>query len=205
MNRTINMTEEQLKGYDIYLLIDKSGSMNTADVKGRSRWTAAEEQTLEWAREAQKWDADGITVGFYANKFQLYQNVTPDRVATIFKEHRPGGSTDTHEILDAVLSGYLKNKTKPILVFVITDGGANDPSAVAKVIAEATKKMEKDEEIGIQFLQIGQDNEATKFLQYLDDELVAKYGAKFDIVDTNTFDDAQEMSFLDLCSKTLSD
>jgi hypothetical protein len=199
------MTPDQLKMYDIYILIDKSSSMSTADVKNKSRWSAAQEQTEHWAREAQKWDADGISVGFFANKFQLYENVTPEKVTTIFKEHGPGGSTDTHEILDAVLTSYLKNRKKPILVFVITDGDATDRDAVAKVIAKATKEMKADEEIGIQFIQIGHDSSATKFLQFLDDELVSKYGAKFDIVDTNHMDDAANMTFEELCSKTLSD
>lgn len=200
------MTNEQLKGYDIYLLIDKSGSMSTEDVNGRSRWIAAEEQTLTWAREAQKWDADGISVGFYNNSFKIHENVTPDKVATVFKEHRPGGSTDTDKVLDHVLNNYFANgRKKPILVFVITDGGANDQNAVARVIANATQKMNADEEIGIQFLQIGSDPSATKFLQFLDDELVSQFKAKYDIVDTNTFDVAQEMPFEELCSKTLSD
>jgi uncharacterized protein with von Willebrand factor type A (vWA) domain len=199
------MTEEQLKMYDIYILIDKSGSMSTPDVDGKERWDAAREQTETWARAAQKWDADGISVGFYNNSFKIHENVTAERVADIFKEHTPGGSTDTDKPLDHILNNYLTNRKKPILVFVITDGGANDQSRVARVIADATKKMNDDSEIGIQFLQIGKDSAATKFLQFLDDELVAKYGAKFDVVDTNTFEVAQEMSFFDLCVKTLSD
>jgi uncharacterized protein with von Willebrand factor type A (vWA) domain len=200
------MTEEQLKGYDIILLIDKSGSMGTEDMpNGQSRWDAAREQTETWARQAQKWDSDGISVGFYNNNFKIHENVTAQKVSDIFKEHTPGGSTDTDKPLEYVLNQYLTNRKKPILVFVITDGGANDEKRVAKVIADATQKMNADEEIGIQFLQIGGDPAATKFLQFLDDELVSKYNAKYDIVDTNTFDVAQEMPFHELCSKTLSD
>lgn len=201
------MTEEQLKTYDIYVLIDKSGSMGTPDMKGgQTRWKAAQEQTLAWAREAQNWDADGISVGFYNNKYKVHENVTPEKVADIFKEHNPAGSTDTHEVLEYVLNNYFDNgRKKPVLIFVITDGGTSDEKQLARVIAKATQKMDRDEEIGIQFLQIGKDPEATKLLTFLDDNLVSEYKAKFDIVDTNNFEEAQDMPFAELCSKTLSD
>ncbi len=197
------MTTEELAKYDIIILIDKSGSMSDDDGTGKTRWDSAQEQTNAWAREAQKWDTDGITVGFFNNSFKLHENVTPQAVKDIFAEHKPGGSTDTDKVLDYVLNQ--RPAPKPILVFVITDGGAQDQANVAKVIAKKTNNMKVDEECGIQFLQIGKDPAATKFLQFLDDELVSKYGAKFDIVDTNTFEVAQEMEFSDLCGKTLAD
>jgi hypothetical protein len=199
------LTEEQLKTYDIILLIDKSSSMTTADVKGRERWDAIKEQTAAWAREAHKWDQDGITVGFFNNKFSVHENVTPAKVDDIFKEHKPSNSTETHEVIEHVLNAYLNSRKKPILVFVVTDGASSDNKKLATVIAKATHKMTKDEEIGIQFVQIGQDPDAAAMLKFLDDELMAKFGAKFDIVDTTTFEEAIEMPFLELCSKTLTD
>jgi uncharacterized protein with von Willebrand factor type A (vWA) domain len=192
-----------LKQYDVIILIDKSGSMSTEDVNGKSRWEAAQEQVNAWARAAQKYDTDGITVGFFNNSYKLHENVTPAMVETIFKEHSPGGSTDTDKVIDYVLNQ--RARVKPILVFVVTDGGADDQNAVAKAIAKCTHSMKADEEVGIQFLQIGSDKKATEFLTFLDDSLVAKHGAKFDIVDTNTFEVAQNMSYEDLCAKTLAD
>lgn len=64
--------------------------------------------------------------------------------------------------------------------------------------------MERDEEIGVQFLQIGGDPGATAFLKDLDDGLVAK-GAKFDIVDTKTADEMENMTITDVLLSALSD
>lgn len=203
------MTEEQLKGYDIILMLDKSGSMEEKLSNGKTRWEQAQESTIAWARQAEKYDSNGITVIPFAGTWKEYQDVTGggDKVKQIFKENSPAGSTNTHLALEYVLNKYLTNaKTaKPILILCVTDGAPTDEVATAKVIAAATHRMERDEQIGIQFLQIGNDPGATKFLKMLDDDLVSKYGAKFDIVDTNTFEEAEVMSFGELLIKTLED
>jgi hypothetical protein len=58
-------------------------------------------------------------------------------------------------------------------------------------IIEATQQMEKDEELAVSFIQIGNDPDATKFLKLLDDDL-EKADAKFDIVDTLNIQDIEE-------------
>jgi len=69
----------------------------------------------------------------------------------------------------------------------------------------ATKKMTNEKELGILFLQVGQDPTATQYLQKLDDDLVAKAGAKWDIVDTKTYEQIGNMSLTQVLLDAIND
>ena len=99
------------------------------------------------------------------------------------------------------------NMTYPILgetILVITDGEPDDRKAVFEIIIRATQQMEKDEELGISMIQVGSDPQATKFLKALDDQLQS-VGAKFDICDTVTLDDLEDMSLADVLMNAITD
>ncbi|MFM6815052.1 MAG: hypothetical protein ACKPKB_02400, partial [Dolichospermum sp.] len=89
-------------------------------------------------------------------------------------------------------------------ILVITDGEPDDRKAVFEVIIQATRQMEKDEELGISMIQVGTDAQATKFLKALDDQLQG-VGAKFDICDTITLDDLENMSLTDVLMNAVTD
>ena len=73
-----------------------------------------------------------------------------------------------------------------------------------EVIVNASRQMERDEELAISFVQIGSDPQATKFLQALDDQLES-VGAKFDICDTVTFADIEDMSLSEVLLNAITD
>lgn len=203
---------DRLQNRDYTLIIDKSGSMgDTRDYNGKSRWEVAREGTVAIAREINKYDPDGITVYPFAGSFKRYDNVTPDKVEQIFTENSPMGGTDLAGVLKDALQSFQNRKAKGELkangeiILVVTDGEPNDRDAVKKVIVDATKKLDNgDGELGISFIQIGKDGTASQFLKSLDDDLV-KIGAKFDIVDTKTFDEIENMSFQDVLIAALDD
>ena len=79
---------------DYTLIIDKSGSMSTPDqVGGRSRWEIAQESTIALARKCEQYDPDGITVYLFSGRFKRYDDVTAAKVAQIFQENDPAGTT----------------------------------------------------------------------------------------------------------------
>lgn len=204
---TMDNTTNELSKYDFILLLDKSGSMGTKDMPGaKSRWEAAKEATLAVARKCVEFDSDGITVIVFNDNFKEYKNVTggEDTVERIFRENEPSLGTDTAKVLNHVFNDYFKTKAKPIIVICVTDGAPSDPAAVATAIINASNRMEKDEEIGVQFIQIGNDAGATTFLKSLDDDLVSK-GAKFDIVDTKTTEEMGDMLITDVLLAALND
>ncbi|MDZ8094314.1 MAG: VWA domain-containing protein [Nostoc sp. DedQUE05] len=196
---------------DYTLIIDKSGSMSTPDqVGGRSRWEIAQESTLALARKAEQFDPDGITVYVFSGRFKRYDDVTSAKVAQIFLENDPAGTTNLAGVLQDALNNYFQRKaagkTKPNgeTILVITDGEPDDRKAVFEVIIHATRQMERDEELGISIIQVGSDAQATKFLKALDDQLQS-VGAKFDICDTVTLDDLEEISLVDVLTNAITD
>lgn len=196
---------------DYTLIIDKSGSMSTPDqVGGKSRWEIAQESTLALARKAEQFDPDGITVYVFAGRFKRYDDVTSAKVTQIFLENDPSGTTNLAGVLQDALNNYFQRKaagkTKPNgeTILVITDGEPDDRKAVFEVIIHATRQMERDEELAISLIQVGSDAQATKFLKALDDQLQS-VGAKFDICDTVTLDDLEDMSLADVLSNAITD
>ncbi|MBD2297126.1 VWA domain-containing protein [Nostoc sp. FACHB-87] len=200
-----------LDSRDYTLIIDKSGSMATPDQKGgRSRWVAAQESTLALASKCEQFDPDGITLYVFSGRFKRYENVTASKVTQIFQENDPSGTTDLAAVLKHATDDYFQRKaagkTKPNgdTILVVTDGEPDDRKAVMRVIIEASRRMDKDEELAISFIQVGTDPQATRFLKVLDDELQGA-GAKFDICDTITMEDMEDLSLSEVLLNAIND
>ncbi|MFB2918473.1 MULTISPECIES: vWA domain-containing protein [Aerosakkonema] len=196
---------------DYTLIIDKSGSMSTPDqAGGRSRWETAQESTLALARKCEQFDPDGITVYVFSSRFKRYDNVTSSKVAQIFQENDPAGTTNLAGVLQDATNRYFERKaagqTKANgeIIIVVTDGEPDDRKGVMKAIIEASRRMDRDEELGITMIQVGADATANRFLKALDDELQGA-GAKFDICDTVTMDDMADMSLAEVLLNAIND
>jgi hypothetical protein len=203
---TMTENREMLKNRDYTLIIDKSGSMAITDDDDekitneremKTRWELMEESSIALASKCDKLDPDGISVYTFSSSFKRYPNVTARKVVQIFEDEEPFGNTNLVGVLQFALDDYFQRKAsgqaKPNgeTILVVTDGKPDDQVAVAKIIVEATQKMDRDEELAISFIQIGKDKEATEYLKFLDDQLQKK-GAKFDIVDTITIEEIVE-------------
>lgn len=200
-----------LEQRDYTLIIDKSGSMSIRDQhSGKSRWQVMQESTLALASKCEEFDPDGITIYLFSGRFRRYDNVTSDKVTQIFQENEPSGRTDLATVLQDATNSYFERKnsgqtkTNGETILVVTDGEPDDRKAVMKVIIEASRRIERDEELAISFIQIGSDPQATKFLKILDDELQG-VGAKFDIVDTVTIEDMEDMTLTDVLINAVTD
>jgi uncharacterized protein YegL len=185
--------------------------MSTPDQSGgRSRWDAAQESTLALARKCEQFDPDGITVYTFSSRFKRYDEVTAAKVEQIFMENDPVGTTNLAAVLQDATNHYFQRKssgrTKPAgeTILIVTDGEPDDRRAVMEVIINATRQMERDEELALSFIQVGNDPGATKFLKALDDQLES-VGAKFDICDTVTIEDMADMSLAEVLANAISD
>jgi Mg-chelatase subunit ChlD len=200
-----------LENRDYTLIIDKSGSMSTKDkAGGLSRWQIMQESALALANKCEELDPDGITVYLFSGKFKRYDNVTAAKVSTIFQENDPSGRTDLAAVLADAIASYLQRKASgqtPAngeMILVVTDGEPDDRKAVMQVILDATQKLDRDEELAISFIQVGLDEAATKFLKILDDDL-SRAGAKFDIVDTITMEDMEDLTLKEILLSAIND
>ncbi|MFM7439442.1 MAG: vWA domain-containing protein [Snowella sp.] len=204
-------TNSILENRDYTLMIDKSSSMATSDTpNGKTRWEIAQESTVALAKKCEEIDPDGITVYLFSGRFRRYDNVTSEKVSRIYTENEPMGRTDLASVLEDGLENFFQrkaaNQTKANgeTFIIITDGEPTDRKALIRLIIEATQKIDRDEELAISLIQVGQDKKATAFLKALDDQL-QNAGAKFDIVDTVTIEDMQGMSLTEILLNAITD
>lgn len=200
-----------MQNRDYTLIIDKSGSMSIADQPGGlTRWEAVQESTLALARKCEQLDPDGITVYTFSSRFKRYDNVTAAKVQQIFLENDPVGRTNLAAVLEDALQSFIQRKTAPNwdkegeIIIVITDGEPDDQRAVVELILQTTHKLDRDEELGISFIQVGNDPGARQFFKALDDQL-QDVGAKFDVCDTLTMDEMEEMSLMEVLINAIED
>jgi hypothetical protein len=200
-----------LDNRDYTLILDKSGSMVTPDAAGgQTRWKAIQETAYALAYKCEQFDPDGITLYLFSGRFKRYENVTSAKVRQVFLENDPMGGTNLAGVLQHAFDSYFQRKAagqtkaEGELILILTDGEPDDPKAVMRLIVETTRKMDSDEELGLAFLQVGKDPGATRFLKALDDEL-PRAGAKFDICDTITCDDMEELSLTEILVNALQD
>jgi uncharacterized protein YegL len=200
-----------LENRDYTLIVDRSGSMSTLDQPGgTSRWTVLQESTLALARKCEELDPDGITVYVFSDHFKRYANVTSSQIEQIFRENEPQGGTNLTSVLQDTINHYFQRKaagqtkSKGETIIVVTDGEPDDRMGVADAIVNASRRIERDEELAISFIQVGSDPKVTKSLKALDEQLMG-IGAKFDIVDAITFDDMEDMTLTEVLLNAIVD
>ncbi|KAF7320826.1 hypothetical protein HMN09_00169100 [Mycena chlorophos] len=187
--------------YDTVILLDDSGSMSGA------RWKQAGEALSELAKIAAQYDSDGIDIHFLNHPNSAMGLTSAEAVRDVFQHVKPRGSTYTGERLDQLLKPYLTrieegridpdgtprdvggNVIKRVNFLIITDGEPSDDPVV--YIADAGKRLKAMRnlcpvQLGIQFVQIGDDKNATAALEWMDDQLARHYDIP-DIVDTTPF------------------
>ncbi len=203
-------TNTLVKDRDYTLIIDKSGSLADDSGNGKTLWEVAKESTIALAEKCDEIDSDGITVYLFSSNFKRYDNVTVDKVKEIYAQNEPMGKSELQPVLNDALNNYFerkaqgKNKPNGETLLVITDDIPNEPKEIIRTIIDASQKIDRDEELGISFIQIGKNKKATKYFKALDDQL-QEAGAKFDIVDTVTLEDMQSMSLSDVLLNALID
>lgn len=203
LTETQSISEAQAKEYDHIILIDKSGSMGepSTSLEGRTRWDEAQEFTESYARFAEKVDDDGLTVITFNSSPTIYDGVKADKVHEVFTKCRPSGSTNLAGALEAAFKKKFE-AGKKALIMVLTDGVPDSESKVKDAIMNAANKLESDGDIGIQFVQIGNDTHAKQFLNDLDNNLK---GAKFDIVNSLTREEAEQYTVEQILWLALND
>lgn len=204
------MTHPMLINRDYTLILDRSGSMASKDIPGKSRWTVMKETTIALANKCEEFDPDGLTIYTFSSKFKKHENALADKVAQIFQEEEPNGSTNLALVLKAATDNFIVRKKANQLkengeiIIVVTDGEPDDKKAVVDVIINTSKVLDTDSELGILFLQIGNDSSAKAYLKLLDDSLQSA-GAKFDIVDTITMDEVGELTLTEVLLNAIND
>jgi hypothetical protein len=162
------------------VLIDDSMSM------AGTLWAEAREALAGVADLNSKFSTGGVDV-YFLNNTQFALDVKDgSAVRQLFDSVDPVGQTPTGEKLQEIFDRYiplLEDKClahKPITIVVITDGvPTDDPESV---IVGAARRLDQAgvpmRQIGVQFAQIGDDEDATEALRELDEGLADLHGIR---------------------------
>ncbi|KIY52613.1 hypothetical protein FISHEDRAFT_69682 [Fistulina hepatica ATCC 64428] len=174
-----------LSQYDTVVIVDDSASMALP-----GRWEETKVALGHLVDEVGKIDTDGVDIHFLnaqvreprlGKYIDVRENVKcRAEVNQLFERIGPEGLTPIGRKLDELITTYIEKVgqkpspllTKPVNFLIITDGlptGLLDP---VTVIQEATKKFDElkwpKSQVGIQFVQIGNDKGARDYLRRLD-------------------------------------
>ncbi|KAK4046556.1 hypothetical protein OIV83_006008 [Microbotryomycetes sp. JL201] len=190
-----------LSKYDTVFLVDDSGSM---EMFWEDSLRPALAQVID---TASRYDSDGVDICFMNDRTRATSKSSRE-IMSLFQRVWPSKSTPTASAMRRVIDPYLSElrnwqiegkpagypRPKPMNLIILTDGEPDRGESPEPVIVETARSLEQMRmppyQLGIQFVQIGSDDEAARFLQSLDDDLREKYGIR-DMVDTTLFDSSQ--------------
>lgn len=189
------------KGDNFIFGIDVSGSMMTVDCPGgMSRINYLKERVITFAKEASKWDEDGIDVLTFGHQITQFPKVTGERAEELISKLKADeSSTHTHLLIEDAYRLHKKGGYEQTVLFIATDGAPSDRAAVKEVIRRIAAEIQDEHEFAISFLTVGKiDPGLDSFLTELDDDLKAKH----DIVDVKAL---SEVDFMQAFAGALHD
>ncbi|KAG5179880.1 hypothetical protein JKP88DRAFT_326026 [Tribonema minus] len=185
------------------LIVDRSGSMAAPDRNGRTRWDSAGVAVENMVDTIFKYDNDHqVPLYLFDSEVTSVGELTsPSQVKQVFREYRPRGSTGLDKALHEALNTYAGTKRPNYEVvpgttfIVLLDGSADDEEPVMRTIRyfadPANKFIANHTQIALSFVQIGDDPNAERFLNCLDET------AEPDICDTKKDDILYQAGGLD--------
>lgn len=111
----------------------------------------------------------------------------PEGVEKLVNTREPGGSCNMGQAMDMVFKGaFERGFERPCSVLVFTAGRPEDHEQLCQNIQNAANAVKNPGDLTITFVQVGDDQWATGFLEHLDKNLTltSAYGDTIDLVDT---------------------
>ncbi|KAJ3518968.1 hypothetical protein NMY22_g13421 [Coprinellus aureogranulatus] len=206
-----------LLDYDTVFLIDDSSTMSERAKRGflqrkpgKSPWELARYTAVRFGKEAALRDADGIDIHFinYQPDAKGAKNTrlrTEEEITSLFDHISPGGHTHIGRRLVEITAEYRAqleschkmgiDPPKRRNYIIITDGAPTVPDDVTYFLSDTADFLNRirshRSQLGFQFVQVGDDPKATRYLNYLDTS--AKFSR--DIVDTVKSKDSSNKKF----------
>ncbi|KAI9751645.1 MAG: hypothetical protein M4579_005970 [Chaenotheca gracillima] len=219
-----------LKLFDTVFLIDDSGSMQQTDQGStKSRWDILREALGYIGEIAAGYDPDGVEVYFICNSDKHGDHLhSKQSILDLLDQVDPGADgaaegTQMSQIMESLLDSYLgkyrryramsaveqaADRLRCYNLIVITDGEADDKEYVQDTLAIVARELDDfraprapARQVGVQFLQVGTDEGAAKWLKLLDDQLPQLDKVR-DMVDTRPYvSNEDDLSGLDFQMK----
>eukprot|EP01062_Namystynia_karyoxenos_P022467 TRINITY_DN1862_c0_g1_i2.p1 TRINITY_DN1862_c0_g1~~TRINITY_DN1862_c0_g1_i2.p1 ORF type:complete len:428 (+),score=204.02 TRINITY_DN1862_c0_g1_i2:118-1284(+) len=156
-----------------------------------TRWEKAVAAVNGIVQQVAKIDPDGIDIMCFpgaSDHVDIYRNIKDaGALSAMVGAREPGGPCYMGHALDcAFREAFTRGFAKPCSILVITAGRPDDYQQLIQNITQAAQNVQKDSDLTVTFVQVGDDQWATDYLKYLDDNLKATSasGEEIDIVDT---------------------
>mmetsp|Transcript_39867 Transcript_39867/g.83353 ORF Transcript_39867/g.83353 Transcript_39867/m.83353 type:complete len:409 (+) Transcript_39867:148-1374(+) len=168
-----------------------------------TRWEKAVTSLNSIVTQVAKIDPDGVDVVCFPGSggegglsYDIYRNLKDATgLEDIVTAVEPKGQCRMGATMDVVLKeAFARGFETPTTVLVLTAGCPDDSEQLTKILEEAAKNVDKDSDLTVTFVQVGDDEEAEKYLSHLDTELttISSSGEEIDIVDTVKDEDIQK-------------
>lgn len=201
-----------LAPYRIVCILDRSDSMDGglgAGPQDVSRWTWCREQLQDLTgflkERGQLNELEKLSLVTFNEAFEESPIDGLKALERAFNYVVPEGATNLYAPLKHVLDRHLKSQAgRPLLVLVLTDGGANRGASLPDLLVETANRSSKEgQSVTICFFEIGKSS-GSGLLSSLDEGLVSR-GAARDIVYLESFEKLLEVglkqSLLDAFSR----
>ena len=190
-----------LKDYDVYFVVDASGSMNIADCPATgsadafkiTRWEWADRELRNFADKTQTVLQQGVTVIAFNNYFRRIDHCHESDLKNIFAINPPVGGTLLGPVLRNVFESS-RASSKRILLVLIGDGTVNDPADMESELSRATDEADLGRRLRVLMLQVGETDQNSNAYDVAAWGLV-KFGVKDSVV--------KAISFRELCKTGL--
>lgn len=191
---------DNLALFDTIFVIDDTGSMQLpadsteANRPGiKTRWDVLTQSMQYMGNIAAEFDPDGVDIQFLKSDLNRTNVKSGQEVLNLLSHvdlEKGVGGTHFATVLAEILGPYVArysdyfeatkrrekaDKVRPLNIIVLTDGKADDEKSTKRTIIKIGKQLDRmnapETQVGIQFLQVGDDEDAAKWLRSLDDEL----------------------------------
>lgn len=192
----------EVKGHNVIVGIDRSGSMDTRDCEGQTRYGYLGEKLAVFVGAAvESANGNQVTGLFFNDQVKQVTFTTQKEAEAAMQQYRTGGSTGTHNVIEAAYKLSQNTPGIPTMLFLVTDGHPDSEQAVDKEIVSITKRIKNPEDFRIMILTVGERTPAlTTWLQHLDSDL-GGLGAQYDIVGQNNL---QEVDFREAAAELIA-
>ncbi|WP_413164849.1 hypothetical protein ACL6C3_01930 [Capilliphycus salinus ALCB114379] len=199
------MSTDLLKDRSYSMILARSGVSRERNHPWFNEWVDAQASLIDLAKKCQEFAPEGLTIYEASSYLKKYKRANINQLADLLQENNRSCVTNIIEInvveaIADVLNHYFERKenhqTKPkgeIIIVVLDKHGIDGIGEIQQLIIKSTQKMDYAEELGITFIQIGDDPTTRRFMTGLDDDLT-QVGAKFDIVDTKYWHEVKRTS-----------
>ncbi len=199
------LDDDLLKNRDYTIIIARSLASRSEEHPWYQEWVEAQASLIDLAKKCQEFSSNGLTLYEASSFLKKYEQTNVAQLAQLLQTNNSTNTiiqTDINlvEAIADAFSHYFQRKaageTQPkgeIIIVVLDQHGIDGIGELQNLIVKATTMMEKNEELGITFIQVGNDATTRQFLTGLDDSLTL-VGAEFDMVDTKYWHDIPRRS-----------